>query len=142
MVLSQEVHELGASNYKRLLKLPIGLAASGVVWSCLGLHAIAQSERALTITSDLQSANSITGIIVAEGNVTLKYPVEQLEARSQRATYYTKEQRIVLEGDVDIMQQQNRLRAAAITYLLTEGTIEALPAQGGQVESVYVFPPE
>ncbi|MEO1131829.1 MAG: LptA/OstA family protein [Cyanobacteria bacterium J06639_1] len=123
--------------------IAIGLAASGLMWSGGGWRASAQTEqRALTITSDVQSANSITGVIVAEGNVTLRYPVEQLEARSQRATYYTQEQRIVLEGDVDIMQAQNRLRAAAITYLLTEGTIEALPPQGGQVESVYVFPPE
>lgn len=125
---------------KRRIGIAVGVGV--MVWGSWGFASSAQSDRALTITSDVQSANSITGIIVAEGNVTLRYPAEQVEARSQRATYYTKEQRIVLEGNVDITQEQNRLRAAAITYLLTEGTIEALPPQGGQVESVYVFPPE
>ncbi|MEO0853277.1 MAG: OstA family protein, partial [Cyanobacteria bacterium J06648_11] len=82
---------MGVLSQKRSLRLSIGLTASSVLWGWIGLHAIAQSERALTITSDVQSANSITGVIVAEGNVTLKYPAEQLEARSQRATYYTQE---------------------------------------------------
>lgn len=134
--------KLAMFNPKRPLGVAIGVVVGAIAWGSAMTTAIAQSERTLTITADVQSANSITGIIVAEGNVLMRYPVEQVEARSQRATYYTKEQRIVLEGNVDITQAQNRLRAAAITYLLTEGTIEALPPQGGQVESVYVFPPE
>ena len=102
--------------------------------------AIAQSERALTVVADSQSANTNTGVIVAEGNVTIRYPAEQVVGQSQKATYYTREQRIVMEGSVDVVQGDNRLQAETVTYLLEKNTIEALPTAGGQVESVYVFP--
>lgn len=104
--------------------------------------ALAQSERALTVVADSQSANTNTGVIVAEGNVTIRYPAEQVVGQSQKATYYTREQRIVMEGNVDVVQGDNRLQAATVTYLLERNTLEALPTAGGQVESVYVFPPE
>ncbi|MEL7083911.1 MAG: LptA/OstA family protein [Cyanobacteria bacterium J06597_1] len=104
--------------------------------------AMAQSERALTVVADSQSANTNTGVIVAEGNVTIRYPAEQVVGQSQKATYYTREQRIVMEGSVDVVQGDNRLQAETVTYLLERNTIEALPTAGGQVESVYVFPPE
>ncbi|MEM9566762.1 MAG: LptA/OstA family protein [Cyanobacteria bacterium P01_E01_bin.34] len=103
---------------------------------------VAQSERALTVVADSQSANTNTGVIVAEGNVTIRYPAEQVVGQSQKATYYTREQRIVMEGNVDVVQGDNRLQAETVTYLLERNTIEALPTAGGQVESVYVFPSE
>ena len=102
--------------------------------------AIAQSERALTVIADSQSANTNTGVIVAEGNVTIRYPAEQVVGQAQKATYFTREQRIVMEGNVDVVQGDNRLQAETVTYLLEKNTIEALPNAGGQVESVYVFP--
>jgi lipopolysaccharide export system protein LptA len=92
--------------------------------------------------ADRQSANSQTGVIVAEGNVTIRYPAQQVVARSQKATYYTQERRIVLEGNVDVIQNQNHLQAQTVTYRIGDRIIEALPVQGRQVESIYVFPSE
>ena len=92
--------------------------------------------------ADSQSANTDTGVIVAEGNVTIRYPSEQLVGESNKATYFTQEQRIVMEGAVDVTQGENRLQAETVIYLLEDNTLEALPMAGGQVQSVYVFPDE
>ena len=107
-----------------------------------GRPACAQSDRALTVVADSQSANTDTGVIVAEGNVTIRYPAKQVVGQSHKATYFTEEQRIVMEGAVDVTQGGNRLRAETVIYLLEDNTLEALPVAGGQVESVYVFPSE
>ncbi|MGF1574793.1 MAG: LptA/OstA family protein [Cyanophyceae cyanobacterium] len=101
---------------------------------------VAQDSRALTIRADSQEANANTGVVTAQGNVTISYPAEQVTARSQRLTYYTREQRIVLEGGVSISQEQNQLQAETVTYLVEQGTISAEPAAGQQVETIYVFP--
>jgi lipopolysaccharide export system protein LptA len=100
----------------------------------------AQNERALIIKADSQEANSNTGIIIAKGNVSITYPLEEVTARSQKATYYVQEQRILLEGNVTITQRENKLQAEKVTYLLTDGTIQADPAGGQQVESIYILP--
>lgn len=101
---------------------------------------LAQSERAITITADSQEANSITGVITAEGNVTIRYAAQQVVANAQKAIYYTQEQRIELEGNVEITQDQNRLQAEQVVYRVDQGTIQAIPTQGQQVESVYILP--
>ncbi len=97
-------------------------------------------ERALRIRADSQEANATTGVIVARGNVGITYPAENVQAQAQLATYFTREQRIVLEGQVLITQDQNQLRAEKVTYLVETGEIQAEPQGGDQVESVYVFP--
>ncbi len=122
-----------------------GILAGGIVaaglWGVDLAPACAQSqERALTVIADSQSANTNTGVIVAEGNVTIRYPAEQVVGISNKATYFTQEPRIVMEGDVDVTQGGNRLQGETVTYFLEENTIEALPTAGGQVESVYIFP--
>ena len=128
-------------SFRSLRRCSSGLG--GIVLAIAGSQlAIAQPERALTVVADSQSANTNTGVIVAEGNVTIRYPAEQVVGQSQKATYYTREQRIVMEGNVDVVQGDNRLQAETVTYLLEKNTLEALPNDGGQVESVYVFPPE
>jgi len=94
----------------------------------------------LTIRADVQEANALTGIITATGNVQISYPAQNVVATAQRATYFTREQRVVLEGGVNVTQDSNRLQAESITYLIAEGTIQARPASGQQVETIYVFP--
>ncbi len=114
-----------------------------ILGSCLWLQGSstwAQPGRALTILADVQEANANTGVITATGNVSIMFPAEQVTARSAKATYYTQEQRIVLEGAVIITQDQNQLQAEQVTYLVSEGKIEAVPSTGQQVESIYVFP--
>jgi len=94
----------------------------------------------LTIRADVQEVNALTGIITASGNVQIAYPAQNLVATAQRATYFSREQRVILEGGVNVTQNSNRLQAESITYLIPEGTIQAKPAIGQQVETIYVFP--
>ena len=90
----------------------------------------------ITIESDLQSADNITGVITASGNVRLVHAGRGLVATSRQAQYFTEEDRIVLSGDVDVIQADgNQLRADRFTYLLDEGRAIASPVPGQQVFS-------
>lgn len=98
----------------------------------------AQASQALTLRSDVQEANSVTGVITARGNVQINYPARQIQATSIQAQYYSRERRIVLSGDVYVLQNGNSLRGETITYLVDEGRFVALPPSGQQVESIYL----
>lgn len=103
--------------------------------------AIAQqpvSNQPLTLRSDVQEANSVTGVITARGNVQINYPARQIQATAVQAQYYSKERRIVLSGNVYVLQNGNSLRGETITYLIDEGRFVALPDGGQQVESIYL----
>ncbi|MFS8855095.1 LPS export ABC transporter periplasmic protein LptC [Synechococcus sp. H55.7] len=110
----------------------VALAIPGPAWG--------QNPRAISISADVQEANANTGVFIATGNVTLSFPAERLTARAQRAVYYSQEQRIELEGQVTIRQGENQLQAEKVIYYIEKGTIQAAPAAGSQVESVYVLP--
>ena len=95
-----------------------------------------QAEGLITIESDQQSADNATGVITAFGNVRLVHANRGVVATSRQAQYFTKEELIVLSGDVDLVQKDgNLLRAGQVTYLLNEERALALPADGGQVFS-------
>ncbi|HEY9806228.1 MAG TPA: hypothetical protein V6D04_06640, partial [Candidatus Obscuribacterales bacterium] len=49
-----------------------------------------------------------------------------------------RERRIVLSGNVYVLQQGNSLRGENITYLIDEGRFVALPQTSKQVESIYI----
>jgi len=109
--------------------------------------AIAQSaapaaapNQPLTLRADIQEANAITGVITARGNVQITYPARQIQATSVQAQYYSRERRIVLSGNVYVLQNGNSLRGENITYLIDEGRFVALPDTGQQVESIYLVP--
>ncbi|MBD1851095.1 LptA/OstA family protein [Leptolyngbya sp. FACHB-711] len=101
-------------------------------------QAQASGNQALTLRSDVQEANSVTGVITARGNVQINYPARQIQATSVQAQYYSRERRIVLRGDVYVLQDGNSLRGETITYLIDEGRFVALPPDGRQVESIYL----
>lgn len=94
--------------------------------------------RALTINSDIQEANSQTGVFTARGNVQLAYPARQIQATSAQAQYFSREKRMVLNGNVYVLQQGNSIRGESVTYLIDEGRFIATPKAGAQVESIYV----
>lgn len=94
--------------------------------------------RALTIRSDIQEANRITGVVTARGNVQIDYPARQIQATAAQAQYFSKERRIILTGNVYVLQQGNSLRGETITYLIDEGRFVAQPRAQGQVESIYL----
>lgn len=94
--------------------------------------------RALTLRSDVQEANAKTGVVTARGNVQINYPARQIQATSAQAQYFSKERRIVLSGDVFVLQEGNSLRGETVTYLIDEGRFIAHPQPSSQVESIYI----
>jgi lipopolysaccharide export system protein LptA len=101
----------------------------------------AQTNTALTIRADVQEANSITGVVTATGNVKMSYPARQIDAIAEQAQYFSKEQRVVLTGNVIVTQEGvNSIKAQTITYLVSEGKFVAAPPDNQQVETIYVVP--
>lgn len=98
------------------------------------------SGRAMTVRSDVQEANQQTGVVTATGNVQINYPARQLTATSAQAQYFSRENRIVLTGNVYVLQQGgNSIRAETVTYLIDEGRFLAVPQPQRQVESTYII---
>ena len=90
----------------------------------------------VSIESDLQRADQATGVITATGNVRILYPDKGVMATARQAQYFSREGRIVLSGDVDVVQQDGSLlRAEQVTYLVRSERITARPAANLQVFS-------
>ncbi|GFE67684.1 hypothetical protein CFPU101_02940 [Chroococcus sp. FPU101] len=104
--------------------------------------AVAQTPQvtggALTVRSDIQEANSQTGVVTARGNVQVFYPARKIQATSAQAQYFSKERRLVLSGNVYVLQEGNSMRAETMTYLVDEGRFIATPQSNQQVESIYI----
>lgn len=97
----------------------------------------------ITIESDTQSADNLTGVVTAIGNVRIVYPSRGMVATARQAQYFSKEGRLILSGDVDVTQKGgNALRAERVIYLLEEERAEADPAPGQQVFSQMVLRPK
>ncbi|MEC8095949.1 MAG: hypothetical protein VX105_01810 [Cyanobacteriota bacterium] len=110
----------------------------------VGSNALLAEEPAdqglITIESDQQAADSVTGVITASGNVRLVHDQRGVVATSRQAQYFTKESRIVLSGDVDVVQTDgNLLKADRVTYLLDEERAIATPLEGEQVFSSWTL---
>ncbi len=138
---------VSASHLSSVRVNPLGtglmtLALVGAIASPTAQNsAIAQTvapNQALTLRADVQEANAITGVITARGNVQINYPARQIQATSVQAQYYSREKRIVLQGDVYVLQAGNSLRGETVTYLIDEGRFVAMPNAGQQVESIYL----
>lgn len=90
----------------------------------------------VSIESDLQKADNVTGIITASGNVRIVYPDQRVVATATQAQYFSKEGRIVLSGDVDVIQPDgSSLRADRVIVLLATQRVVAEPRKGKQVVS-------
>lgn len=96
-------------------------------------------NRPLTIRSDVQEYDAKTQVVTARGNVQLLYPARQIQATSAQAQYFSRERRIILSGNVYILQQGgNSIRGETVTYLIDEGRFIATPKGSQQVESTYI----
>ncbi|MFM2430469.1 MAG: hypothetical protein RLZZ511_1682 [Cyanobacteriota bacterium] len=102
----------------------------------------ARNPQALQLRANSTQANAKTGVLVASGNVQIDYPARSIKATAAQATYFSREGRMVLSGNVFVLQEGNSLRGEVITYLLNEGRFEATPQAGQQVEAIYIMPPE
>ena len=90
----------------------------------------------VTIESDLQRADQGTGVVTSTGNVRIVYPDQRVVATARQAQYFSKEGRVVLSGDVDIVQEGgNLMRAEQVVYMVTSERLLAIPAAGQQVFS-------
>ena len=130
-------------NFKQRLGLALMLPATlvGAIafpYQLQKAQAQTGDGRALTVRSDVQEANSKTGVVTARGNVQIDYPARQIQATAAQAQYFSKERRIVLSGNVYVLQQGNSLRGETITYLIDEGRFVAMPRDNRQVESIYL----
>jgi lipopolysaccharide export system protein LptA len=106
--------------------------------------AIAQSgnPKALQLRGNLVQANAKTGVAVVSGNVQIDFPARDIKATAAQATYYSREDRMVLSGNVYILQEGNSMRGEVITYFINEGRFDATPQPGQQVEAIYLLPPD
>jgi len=90
----------------------------------------------VSIESDLQQADNSTGVITATGNVRIVYPDRRVVATARQAQYFSREARIVLSGDVDVIQSDgSALRAERVIVLVNTQRVIAQPSQGRQVVS-------
>ena len=97
-------------------------------------------EGLITIESDSQTADNVTGVVTAVGNVRIVYPSRGMVATSRQAQYFSREGRLVLSGDVDVVQEDgNTLRAERVTYDLEDERAVASPRDGGQVRSTMIL---
>ena len=92
----------------------------------------------VTIESDLQQADNTTGVVTATGNVRIVYPDQRVVATARQAQYFTKEGRVVLSGDVDVIQDDGHaVRAERVTYFVNQERLIAEPPPGQQVVTRY-----
>ena len=124
----------------------VALLALGLL---VGLNSSAQAQLApsfppgqVTIESDLQRADNKTGVITASGNVRIVYPEQRVVATARQAQYFSQEGRVVLSGDVDVVQTEGHsLRAERVTYDLNSQRLVAEPPTNQQVFSKLRLPP-
>jgi lipopolysaccharide export system protein LptA len=96
----------------------------------------------VSIESDVQRADNLTGVVTASGNVRIVYPDRRLVATARQAQYFSREGRVVLSGDVDVIQADGpSLRAERITYLVDQQRLIAEPTKGQQVLSNFPIAP-
>ena len=94
----------------------------------------------ITIESDQQTADNSIGVVTAQGNVRLVHVDRGIVATGRQAQYFMKEERIVLSGDVDIVQKNgDLLQADKIVYSLVDERALATPSEDQQVFSQWSF---
>lgn len=98
--------------------------------------AVVSDDGMVSIESDRQQADNRTGIVTAIGNVRITYPQKGMVATSRQAQYFSKEGRLVLSGDVEVVDRDGqRIRAERLVYLLDSERVVAEPSAGRQVFS-------
>lgn len=78
-------------------------------------------------------------IATCSRDVELSYPSREIQATAAQAQYFFRERRIILSGNVYVLQQgHNSIKAEEVIYLIDEGRFIATPKPGGQVQSIYI----
>jgi lipopolysaccharide export system protein LptA len=104
--------------------------------------AVTPTTGVVSIESDVQRADNVTGVVTASGNVRIIYADRRVVATARQAQYFSREGRVVLSGDVDVIQADGpSLRAERITYLVDQQRVVAEPTAGRQVYSSFPITP-
>jgi lipopolysaccharide export system protein LptA len=129
-------------DWRWLLLLPLLTFGNTILTPLPPIPVLAQqpNTQGLSIQADTQEANSKTEVVTARGNVRLNYPSRKLQARASLAQYYIKQKRILLTGNVLIVQEGSTLEAESALYLIDEGKFIANPKVKQQVRSNYIIP--
>jgi len=127
-------------NWRWLILLPVMATGSISLPLPVPVQAQQPNPNGLFIQADTQEANSKTEVVTARGNVQLRYPSRNLKARANLAQYFIKQKRILLTGNVLIVQQGNTISGESVIYLIDEGKFIANPKPKEQVRSNYIVP--
>ncbi|MDJ0723641.1 MAG: LptA/OstA family protein [Prochloraceae cyanobacterium] len=93
----------------------------------------------ITLLAEIQEADIERGILTARGNVRVFYPARDIKATAIQAQYFDRERRLILSGNVIVLQKGNSIRGEKVIYLVDEGRFIATPTGSGQVESTYII---
>ena len=127
-------------DWRWLLLLSSLVCGSMVLPIQIPVQAQQPKPQGLSIQADTQEANSKTEVVTAKGNVQLRYPSRNVQARADLAQYFIKQKRILLTGNVLIVQEGSTLAGESVIYLIDEGRFIANPKPKQQVRSNYVVP--
>ena len=127
-------------NWRWLLLLPSLTVGSMLLPIPVPVHAQQPNPNGLSIEAVTQEVNSKTEVLTARGDVQLRYPSRNIQARANLAQYFIKQKRILLTGNVVIVHQGNTLAGENVTYLIDEGRFIANPKPKQQVRSNYIVP--
>jgi len=137
--LSQRSRRLilrSAIQYAWVLSLPIALLSV----TALPTYSQVGARNPLTVRADRQEADARTGIVTARGNVQIDYPARAITGTADQVQYFSNERRLVMTGNVFVLQDGNSIRGEVVVYLIDEGKFMAEPLPNRQVESVYLVP--
>ena len=95
-----------------LIASPLLLPLAFIAAATAAPATVTPTSGLVTIESDVQKADNSTGIVTAIGNVRIVYPDQRVVATARQAQYYSREGRVILSGDVDVVQEAgHRIRA-------------------------------
>ena len=119
---------------------PLNLLASLFLCPAIVFAQQSTDTGLITIESDQQTADKSIGVVTAQGNVRLIHVDRGIVATGRQAQYFMNEERIVLSGDVDIVQKNgDLLQADRIVYSLVDERATATPSENEQVFSQWSF---
>lgn len=100
----------------------------------------ASDSRRIRIRSDQQEMNEEEGILTAAGRVQITYPGHAITATADHAQYFTREEKLILTGNVQVTQRGgNSVRGERLVYTSQSQTFVVEAKPGEQVQSTYTL---
>tara|TARA_B100000700_G_C14454461_1_gene583161 strand:- start:115 stop:537 length:423 start_codon:yes stop_codon:yes gene_type:complete len=104
------------------------------------LNKIVEQSKNIIILSDVQTNDNDNGVFSAIGNVKIRYPDKEIMATSDSAKYYKSDDKIVLKGNVKMIQESSHsVYAEQIVLFIDEDRIIANAKPDSQVLTKLLF---